>query len=176
MPHPWGIFLMQPPTQGWGLGGDLYPSSGVVKLAAPLCFPKHTKHTKPFFSLSAIFTKAPPLGEIFESIPGVVSPASLLDSQHGCIASPRSLVKLGWQFGLALSANVVALSAKMNKSTPHNNQIHFLVQEIPGPVETKPPTEFDQTPSSRVVMQYTRAVNQGGWLARLGWGGGGGFY
>ena len=56
----------------------------------------------------------------------------------------------------------------MNKTTPHNNQIHFLVQEIPGPVETKPPTEFDQTPSSRAVMQYIRAVNQGGWLARLG--------
>ena len=54
------------PTQGWGLGGDLYPSGGVVKLTALLCFPKHTKT---FFSLSAIFTKAPPLGEIFESIP-----------------------------------------------------------------------------------------------------------
>ena len=27
--------------------------------------------------------------------------------------------------------------------------------------------EFDQTPSSRAVMQYIRAVNQGGWLARL---------
>ena len=63
---------------------------------------------------------------------------------------------------------MVTLSAKMNKTTPHNNQIHFLVQEIPGPVETKPPTEFDQTPSSRTVMQYIRAVNQGGWLARLG--------
>ena len=60
---------------------------------------------------------------------------------------------------------MVALSAKMNKTTPHN---HFLVQEIPGPVETKPPTEFDQTHSSRAVMQYIRAVNQGGWLARLG--------
>ena len=34
--------------------------------------------------------------------------------------------------------------------------------------KTKPPTEFDQTPSSRAVMQYIRAVNQGGWLARLG--------
>ena len=55
----------------------------------------------------------------------------------------------------------------MNKTTPHNNQIHFLVQEIPGQVETKPHTEFDQTPSSRAVMQYIRAVNQGGWLARL---------
>ena len=78
-----------------------------------------------------------------------------------------SLVKLRRRFDLALSANVVALSAKMNKTTPHNNQIHFLVQEIPGPVETKPPTEFDQTPSSLAVMQYIRAVNQGGWLARL---------
>ena len=37
-----------------------------MKLTALLCFPKHTKT---FFSLSAIFTKAPPLGEIFESIP-----------------------------------------------------------------------------------------------------------
>ena len=62
---------------------------------------------------------------------------------------------------------MVALSAKMNKTTPHNNQIHFLVQEIPGQVGTKPRTEFDQTPSSRAVMQYIRAVNQGGWLARL---------
>ena len=93
----------------------------------------------------------------------VVSPTSLLDSQHGCIASPHAKN----EFGLALSANVVALSAKMNKTTPHNNQIHLLVQEIPGPVETKPPTEFDQTPSLRAVMQYIRAVNQGGWLARL---------
>ena len=33
------------PTQGWGLGGDLYPS---VKLTALLCFPKHTKHCRPF--------------------------------------------------------------------------------------------------------------------------------
>ena len=33
-------------------------------------------------------------------------------------------------------------------------------------VGTKPHTEFDQTPS-RAVMQYIRAVNQGGWLARL---------
>ena len=65
---------------------------------------------------------------------------------------------------------MVAPSAKMNKTTPHNNQIHFLVQEIPGQVETKPHTEFDQTPSSRAVMQYIRAVNQGGWLARLGGG------
>ena len=54
------------PTQGWGLGGDLYPSGGIVKLTALLCFPKHTKT---YFSLSAIFTKAPPLGENFESIP-----------------------------------------------------------------------------------------------------------
>ena len=61
---------------------------------------------------------------------------------------------------------MVALSAKMN-TTPHNNQIHFLVQEIPGQVGTKPHTEFDQTPSLRAVMQYIRAVNQGGWLARL---------
>ena len=37
-----------------------------MKLTALLCFPNHTKT---FFSLSAIFTKAPPLGEIFESIP-----------------------------------------------------------------------------------------------------------
>ena len=37
---------------------------------------------------------------------------------------------------------------------------------FPGRVETKPPMEFDQTPS-RAVMQYIRAVNQGGWLARL---------
>ena len=29
----------------------------------------------------------------------------------------------------------------------------------------------DQTPSSRAVMQYIRAVNQGGWLARLPLGG-----
>ena len=98
----------------------------------------------------------------------LVSPASLLDSQHGCIASLHAKKESGRRFGLALSANVAALPAKMNKTTPHNNQIHFLVQEIPGPVETKPPTEFDQTPSSRAVMQYIRAVNQGGWLARLG--------
>ena len=76
----------------------------------------------------------------------LVSPASLLDSQHGCS------IKLRRRFGLALSANVVAPSAKMNKTTPHNNQIHFLVQEIPGQVETKPHTEFDQTPSSHAVM------------------------
>ena len=56
MPHPWGIFFDANP-----LGGDLYPSGGVVKLTALLCFPKHTFHW-PFF------TKAPPLGEIFESI------------------------------------------------------------------------------------------------------------
>ena len=106
--------------------------------------------------------------------PCLVSPASLLDSQHGSIASPHESGQLRRRFGLALSAIVVALSAivvalsaKMNKTTPHNNQIHFLVQEIPGPVETKPPTELDQTPSSRAVMQYIRAVNQGGWLARL---------
>ena len=100
----------------------------------------------------------------------VVSPASLLDSQQDVLhhrTRRRSLVKLRRRFGLALSANVVALSAKMNKTTPHNNRIHFLVQEIPGSVETKPPTEFDQTPSSHAVMQYIRAVNQGGWLARL---------
>ena len=41
-------------------------------------------------------------------------------------------------------------------------------------VQDQTATEFDQTPSSRAVMQYIRAVNQGGWLARLAGGGGGG--
>ena len=50
------------PTQGWGLGGDLYPSGGVVKLTALLCFPKHTKT---LFSLSGDFYKSPTPGRNF---------------------------------------------------------------------------------------------------------------
>ena len=86
----------------------------------------------------------------------LVSPASLLDSQHGCIyiTAREEGVWSNSVGSLVLHCQQMWSHCQQRwiKTTPHNNQIHFLVQEIPGQVETKPLTEFDQTPSSRAVM------------------------
>ena len=70
----------------------------------------------------------------------------------------RSLVKLRMRFGLHSGFDYcgVWFYSSLLMVRPH-----LLT------VQDQTAYEFDQTPSSRAVMQYISAVNQGGWLARL---------
>ena len=75
----------------------------------------------------------------------LVSPASLLDSQHGCIALPHA--KESGQNsvgGLVLHCQQMWLHCQQRWIKPHPTTIKSTSWSN-GPVETKPPTEFDQT-------------------------------
>ena len=102
---------------------------GVLGVQARASWLVHTQEVRLYFSV---------IGWLATCWRQLVSPASLLDSQHGCITSPHAKKESGWQFGLALSANVVALSTKMNKN-------HTPQQSNPLPCPRNSWTSGDQT-------------------------------